>query len=186
MNIKEVFEFLRDGKYIVASKGKYNFTDKFYQEKGNPIIDRSGVMTRSDQEDDQMRRSRDNSEVILRTDPEAQRRTFINFIMMCKVPRRGQTNKGDEYDMNKYSEEGFKVFQQCIKDGVNIDLLIKSTTLYYASGSSYKKKIGNYLVDGDWRTDYLTLVEAAKDGEQALKDHITEELDNGEYSYIIL
>ena len=185
MTVKEVFEFLRDGKYIVANKGKYNFTDKFYQEKGTGKVDHSQVLSLADNATPQMIDSVNNSIVALKTNVEAQRSLFLNFILASKVPRKLETARGDSYDVNKYSEEGFKVFQQMIKDNINMNMLIRSTTLYYASGTGYKKKIGNYLVDGDWRTDYLEMVARAEEGEQSLKDHITEELDNGEHSVII-
>ena len=54
--------------------------------------------------------------------------------------------------------------------------------LYYKSGNSYKKTIGNYILEGNWRTDYLELQQSASAGEEELKNHIKNSLDNGEHT----
>lgn len=177
--LKEVYEFLRDNGYLMASKdGKYQFTKKWSEDLKN-LGTNSVAMHR------EIALSRERSLELLKTDTEVQQRAFLNYILAAKVPRRLEGSRGDTYDVNKYSEEGFKVFQKCIASGIDISLLVKSTALYYASGTGFKKKIGNYLVDGDWRSDYLELLRAAEEGEESLKSHITEELDNGEHTSTI-
>lgn len=177
--LKEVYEFLRDNNYLMASKdGKYSFTKKWHEDLKNLGTNSVAVQR-------EMVLSKERSMELLKTNAEVQRGAFLDFIFAAKIPRRLEGSGGNMYDVNKYSEEGFKVFQKCIASGIDISLLVKSTALYYASGTGFKKKIGNYLIDGDWRTDYLELLAAAEAGEESLKTHITEELDNGEHTVII-
>lgn len=197
MNIQEVYEYLRDNKYLMASKGKYSFTKKWHDDLGTtakimayiPPVDTVFDVERVDDRiaviNNGLILSQQKSMELLKTNPEVQRKAFLDFIFAAKIPRRLEGSGGNMYDVNKYSEEGFKVFQKCIASGIDISLLVKSTALYYASGTGFKKKIGNYLIDGDWRTDYLELLAAAEAGEESLKTHITEELDNGEHTVII-
>lgn len=171
INLKQAFEFLRDNKYIMVLKGKYTFTPKFYHDKGTmkdtqPVFD----MVKVDQQ-----LAVTNSLQML----------FLDFIVLAKVPRRLEGSRGEMYDTNKYSEAAAKEFDKMMKSGVDIHLLTKATQLYYASGTGFKKKIGNYIIDGDWRSDYKELQAAAEGGEQSLKAHITEELDNGEHTPVI-
>lgn len=102
---------------------------------------------------------------------------FMNFIKEAAVPARLETRSGDAYYANKYSEPAMKVFRKALeKEGVNYTTLLRSTTLYYKSSVGYKKTIGNYFVQGDWRTDYIALEQAMRSGAKELTDHITEQV----------
>jgi hypothetical protein len=54
--------------------------------------------------------------------------------------------------------------------------------LYYKGSRRFKKTIGNYITEGDWRTDYEALKRSASQGEEALKNHIKEETEEDGYS----
>lgn len=165
MNIAEVYEYLRDNGYLMASKGKYQFTKKWHEDLGtirNPVFDIVKI---------------DNRIAVLNKDKQ-----FIDFIVEAKVPRRILNSKLEPYDTNKFSEDGAKVFHAALAAGVDYTTLVRTVQLYYASGNGYKKKIGNYFIDGDWKSDYQEMVLRMQEGEESLKTHITEELDNGEHT----
>ena len=107
---------------------------------------------------------------------------YMQFIQQAQIPRRVMNSRGEAYETNKYSEDGMKAFQKAMKAGTDYELLVKSTMLSYKSGSRYKKKIGNYMCEGDWRSDYLALQEKAKEGETEVITHIKNELKDGSYN----
>lgn len=170
MTVKEAYEFLRDNQYILANGSEYVFSKKFYEELATKAV----ISVKS---------SIDMLPTL--TTP---RREFINwqlkfigFIDKAQVPKRIETRTGEAYDCNKYSEPAMKEFRKIIeKEGINEEVLIKSTMLYYKSGSSYKKKIGNYIIDGDWRSDYLALLNAAQQGSKSIEEHIKTEIKTNE------
>ncbi len=107
---------------------------------------------------------------------------FMNFIIEAKVPRQLEGSRGEVYTVNNYSEPAKKVFQKAIeKEGVVYEILVKSTMLYYKSNNKFKKNVGNYFIQGDWRSDYQNLLEAANTG--TIEQHIKSEIDNGSTSY---
>lgn len=108
---------------------------------------------------------------------------YIQFITDSSVPRRILNGRGDPYDANKYSEDGMKAFQKAMKAGAKYELLTKSTMLYYKSGSRFKKSIGNYMSQGDWRTDYMQLLASAEQGVEELNKHIKQELKTSHNAY---
>lgn len=104
---------------------------------------------------------------------------FINLIADAQVPQKLEDNKGGVYYANKFSETGLKVFKTALKRGVIYEVLVKSVMLYYKSSVRYKKAIGNYFAQGDWRTDYEALLASAEAGGDALNKHIKEEISDG-------
>jgi hypothetical protein len=83
---------------------------------------------------------------------------YVKFIQDCTIPKWGESGNGDLYELNKYSADAMKVFRKMIeKDGIKYDLLVKVTIAYYKSGNRFRKKIGNYITEGLWRLDYMTL-----------------------------
>ena len=96
------------------------------------------------------------------------------------MPSRGEGKDGG-YDTNKYSEPAMKVFKKSIESGINYSVLVKSTMLYYKTRKQYPLKIGNYIADGAWRSDYEALLSSAEDG--TIVNHIQKEIDdNTEFS----
>lgn len=93
---------------------------------------------------------------------------YIKYIADAQVPRRSQTTDGNVYDLNKYSVDGMKRFRQMIeKERIDYDLLVKVTKAYYKSPGTYKKKIGNYITEDLWRTDYMVLKQCTTSSEQS-------------------
>jgi hypothetical protein len=70
-----------------------------------------------------------------------------------------------------------KAFRKVLeKEGINYQLLVNVTRLYYKSHRQFAVKIGNYIAGGQWRSDYQTALEAHKEGK--LAEHIQEEINN--------
>lgn len=107
---------------------------------------------------------------------------FITFIQEAKVPKYLENGKGDQYPANNYSEPAMKIFKKAIeKEGIKYDILVKSTMLYYKSQRNrFKKAIANYFIQGDWRSDYKNLLEAAGTGniEELIKSEIDGPISN--------
>ena len=105
---------------------------------------------------------------------------FSDFIIEAKVPMRLEDGKGGVYASNKFSLAAVKVFKAALSSGIQYELLVKSTMLYYKSSLKYKKTIGNYISNGDWKTDYEALKSSAASG--TLTEHIKNEISDGNQS----
>src|SRR6187551_1597515 len=165
MDLTQVIEFLRDNGYIKTTNGKLVFTKKFHEDHAT----QRGVINTGSP----------NALVII--SPGVDSDLFIRFILDSKVPSRLETKTGP-YFANKYSTDAAKEFSKILTKGYNYELLVKSTMLYYKSGVGYKKAISNYILQGDWLTGYEELKAAADTGENELKEHIKQTLDNGEHN----
>lgn len=115
---------------------------------------------------------------LLPTKKEDWERLFMNFIMEAQVPARGEASDGTPYYLNRFSEDGLKVFKRALENGVVYEVLVRSTLLYYKSSTKLKKGIGNYFKQGDWRTDYEALLQSADQGIEALQSHIKQEVSS--------
>lgn len=107
---------------------------------------------------------------------------YKQFIMEAKVPARLENNRGESYQANAYSEKGMKAYRKAIESGIEGELLVKSTMLYYHSKIRFKVAIGRYMEEGIWKTGYDALKEAAAQGEEKLIDHINKETTPDEQS----
>lgn len=100
---------------------------------------------------------------------------YLDFIKTCKIPRQGEAGDGAMYDLNKYTEDAAKHFRDMMKSGIKYGVLVKVTTVYYKGSSRYKKKIGNYIMEGHWRMDYETMKNQT---EQQQQQHLNEQLNS--------
>lgn len=146
---------------MIKKGGKYKLTERFQQEalSGTLVpVERGGALVHV---------------------PEALvdwPARFMQFIMNAQIPPRIEDTKGGSYPGNKFSEDACKVYKALITSGmVNEEMLTMSTMLYYKSSTRYKKAIGNYITQGDWRTDYQTLVEESKKGPDAINQLLKQE-----------
>lgn len=173
-NLSEVLQFLKDNKYLLIHRGTYYLSNSFQAdtkelntiEFTKNIINSIELLGPVDA----------NAKLAEYNPPKDYRLYFIEFIQLSKVPVRIQLNNGQMFDANKYSEPAMKEFKRMIeKEHIDVRTLIRSTQLYYASKSDFKKKIGNYILDGDWRSDYTNLKLSMQAGEKQLKEHIKSE-----------
>lgn len=167
MDLKQIVQWMLENNYLVVIKGKYKVTSKFNKEvtgkeMGVMMLGQKPIVT-------------ENALTSLAsTGPIDWTQQFLNFIKDAEVPARGEGKSGG-YDINKYSEEGMKAFKKAIESGVQYPVLVKSTMLYYKTHSAYALKIGNYMADGAWRSDYEMLLTSAKEG--TITEHIQQQLD---------
>jgi hypothetical protein len=156
---------LADGYVIRSPQEHYMFTNKFYKEFTHKDI--GAVVAIAEVRTETTIIKVPNPEVITNS-------TYMQFILDAKVPKRLEGSNNEVYEVNQYSEKGAKAFRALLKSGeVSLDLLTKSTLLYY-KGPGFKQKIGNYIGDGTWRTAYHAMVDNI--GKNTLKEHIKEEL----------
>lgn len=166
-NLRSLVQKLRDDGYVIIDiHHKYQFTDKFYAdldvvstgEELGLVVQDKGLMT--------MPKSTLEWELL-----------FSNFILEAKIPRTLEDNRGQMYYANKASKDGLKEFRKALERGVVYPVLVKSTMLYYLSSVKYKKAIGNYFAQGDWRSDYEALLSSAETG--TIESHIKTETQHG-------
>lgn len=170
MTLTEVIQFLLDNDYVNTRAGKLAFTKKFHEDH---IAQKGGVVTASIS----------GALIPIPTTHTQMASLFVHFIMEAKVPAKLEDNRGNPYYANKFNEEAGKRFVQMIfKDGVDYNLLVKSTMLYYKSGVAFKKAISNYILQGDWLTDYQELQQSAAAGETQLNQHIKTTVEHGGYN----
>lgn len=170
MTLTEVLTYLRDNKYILSDRGKYVLSKKF-QEDVAALKNTVSLLPPAS-----------NTLPIIAPKSDEWPQRFMQFIMDAKVPKFLENNRNERYAANKYSEDAMKVFKKAIEGGTDYNLLIKTVQLYYASGNRFKKAVGNYFTQGDWRTDYEALVSTSNDGAAALTNHIKETLDDGQHT----
>lgn len=183
MEVHEVHDYLKREGYIKVVRGQYAFTQKYFEALAIPkpkVIQSKGTSSPTVVPAPVQALSASLSTVLSTLDWPAR---YIAFIQEAKVPPRLEDGRGGMYYANKYSEEGAKAFRKILEvDKAEYQVLVKSTMLYYKSGTRYKKKIGNYIVDGDWRSDYTDLVEKFSKGEKEVTQHIKDQLDDGQHT----
>lgn len=184
MEIAEVTEWLLTKGYAVDTKGKLSLTPHF-QKAYSHIIDwltlktePGSMLPATTTKSAPLIPVKENVSLYKYEDWVSM---FMQFIQDAKIPRRCVLSNGDLYDTNKYSEDGMKAFQKAIRAGYNYEILVKATMLAYKSGTKAKKTIGNYMTQGDWRTNYDELVAVAQQGAAELTNHIKAELKDGSY-----
>lgn len=190
MQFNEVLQYLIDNKYILASGGKYNLSKTFQEAAAKVKRDReNGMIVPMTVVPKAMAVEKDpanNYQLMSKATQQGMDwvKAFIGFINEAQVPARLESNRGEVYSVNKYSEDGMKAFRKALEGGIDYKLLVKSTMLYYKSSVRFKKAIGNYMAQGDWRSDYEALKVAALSGTTAIEQHLKQETkDNGHNPY---
>lgn len=178
LTLQEVVNWLTSKKYLLVSKGKYSLSKTFHEDKAR--ISKETIPERVREYPITFK------EAYQVTPPQKGEQwdmIFLKFIAEAKVPIRCDDGKGNYYETNKYSEDAMKVLRNAVeKRNINYDILVKSTMLYYHSSTRFKKKIGNYFIDGDWLSDYTNLLNKSQEGEQAVIDHIKQETKDGTHN----
>jgi hypothetical protein len=169
--LKQLLDQLLMGGYVIMDNGKYVFTPKFYADIVSTAVATIPNML--------------PSTIPVPTSKPEFEMLFIKLIADAQVPKHLPDNKGGVYAANKFSETGLKAFMAAIKNGVNYELLVKSVMLYYKSSTNYKKAVGNYFAQGDWRTDYEALA-ASTTSPEALNQHIKSQINNESKSHFKL
>lgn len=162
-----------ENDYMTIVRGKYCVTSKFNQEVKNVeegIVHVNGIPLVLDV----VHRSKQLSSLDWRN-------MYIQFIKDAGVPSKCEGSYGEFYDCNKYSEEGMKAFKKIVKDEhIDLRVLTAVTKLYYTKVGRFKQKIGTYISEGTWRSDYMAMMDAAAEGGiEGIQQHIKTELKDG-------
>lgn len=145
---KAALELLVRNGYLESVKGKYRCTAKLNQVKGPDVFLQTSLG-------------------VIRIAGTDWQDMFVKFIIEAQVPRRAESSDGGVYDLNKYSADAMKHFKELMtRDGIRYDLLVKVTQAYYKGPGRYKKTISNYILEGIWRMDYLTLIDQSAEQQQ--------------------
>ncbi len=169
LEFSEVQTWLMENLYMIRKNGKFVLTDRFQQavksEKPNSNRELAGT----------------SQEMVIRQPVIDWSMRFMEFIAACQIPAKISDAKGGLYAGNKYNNEAAREWKSMIESGgISEPVLIMSTMLYYKSNLKYKKAIGNYILQGDWRTDYMELLNAKQRG--MIDQHIKSRTDGGEHS----
>lgn len=177
--LAEVMRFLSVDGYVVRTpQGYYVFTNKFYKEYSKQdvgiVVDKAGEVVLA----------KSQGTVIAipqkRLDAKESRDAYLQFIVACGVPARLVNPRGESYAANQYSEQGRKAFAKILERArvgeIDLELLVKTAQLYYKGSASYKLKIGNYIGEGAWESDYQNLMTALTEGKGA--EHIKQSVKN--------
>jgi hypothetical protein len=166
MDLKEVMEWLVTNKFVSIHNGKPKFTTLYHKEvtgieKG---LTSQGIVRETLPSVVNKAVAPFTQQGIATYTPSQWAFYYTEFITACKIPSKALGTRGESYALNKYSEDGMKAFKQAMKDGYKLDVLIVAVALYYKSSISLKKAVGNYMVSGEWKTDYQVLLENAESG----------------------
>lgn len=180
VNLKEVTDYLFANGYLHNVKGDFKLTSSFKKAMdalaaGHSVASvkqrKTGALTAATI-------GRQDVMVLNKVDWIEQ---YKQFILDAAVPKRCQGKYGEPYDTNKYSEPGMKAFKKAMESGIQYEMLVAATALYYKSAVKMKVAIGRYMEEGRWRSDYDALVASAESN--TVKEHINEVTDDGEYSF---
>lgn len=156
----QTVQYLLDNGYLAVIKGKYIVTAKFNKEVTG--LDRGLVLG--------------PGKVPMVKEPDIPKQIswqdmYTRFITEAKVPARIMSPRGEPYQTNAFSEGGLKAFRKALeKEGIEYQLLVESTQLYYTGTIGLKVAIGRYMEEGMWRTQYQELVDHTKAG--TLSQHL--------------
>lgn len=163
-SLQKTMQFLLTEGYVIHSPQQhYMFTNKFYLEHTQQDI---GVVV-------ELTEVKSKTTVVQLVTVAQSKDAYMQFILDANVPKRCEGSNNEVYATNQYSDKGAKAFREILKSGVDLDLLIKATQLYYKS-PGYKLKVGNYIGEGTWRTHYQEMVDSID--KKQLKEHIKGEL----------
>jgi hypothetical protein len=191
MDLKAILKQLTEKGYVLsAGKGKYSFSMKFYDELKMQELAEKLVST--DEKPVAQLQALLLPNGMRVAVPLINGMTYsqlmLRFIQDAQIPQKVAPPHKEPYVVNKYNEKAaVRLYKLILEWGVVYDLIVKSTMLYYKGNNPYKKTIGNYIIDGDWKTDYEALKQSAQQGEEALKEHIKQEISNesGNYGYTL-
>lgn len=163
ITFRDAADFLLQGGYLAPSPSGTGFiaTDKFYKAYvGSASVARIA--------------NKSSVPVVARPVVTNWEEKYTQFIRDAHIPKQAVSASGQRYDINKFSTSGMKAFKKALEGGVDEKVLIASTRLYYKT-NSMPLKVGNYIGDGAWRSDYLNLKGSIESG--TTLDYINTELN---------
>lgn len=166
MSEEEALQLFIEKGYIVSLKGKYQLTGNFHR---NYVPVSTGLVVSNKQ-------IATNSSQAVVTQQEqilGVKELLKKFREDAEIPFRISNDGGKPFTANAVSKEGITAFRDILKSGVDYQVLVYSTKLYYKT-DSFRKGLTNYLVQGDWESYYLEFKKKLETG--AIENHIKGEL----------
>lgn len=108
---------------------------------------------------------------------------YKSFIICNGVPKRLETQRGESYPANTYSEAGMRAYRKAIEQGYDMILLGGAIRLYYKSNIKFKMAIGRFMEEGHWKTYYDELKAAAEQGVDAVNNLVTEQTKDNDVDH---
>lgn len=164
MSEKEAIEVLIEKGYIIPIKGKYQLTGEFHRNY-IPVSTELAVVSRE---------MTVNSKAIVKSENIATVKELLKkFRDDADIPFRIKSSSGQTYTVSAISNDACKAFSQILKSGIDYQILVYATKLYYKR-DSFRKILTNYLKDGDWEVEYHEF--KSKLGQGQVQNHIQAEL----------
>jgi hypothetical protein len=168
-----IMQYLSSEGFVIKSPQNYfMFTSKFYNEYTGQDI---GAIPVSEI---QMVKTL-GAVITMPTKASDVKQAYLEFIKSCNIPKRAETSSNEVYNLNQYSEKGAKAFKKILdrvsKGEIDLQILVKSTQLYYKS-PSYKLKVGNYIGEGAWETHYQEMMDSIESN--SLRTHIKDSIEH--------
>jgi len=109
---------------------------------------------------------------------------LLQFISDASVPEKVYMKDGTFYWANRFSNDAEKTLLKALKDGIQYDILLAATRLYYKGGGQ-PKAISGYFKEGTWKQTYHDMLTSLKDGTTAshIKKNIDTEKKDGNTRY---
>lgn len=157
MTVNDAIELLIRENYMVSMKGKYTLTNNFHRNY-IPVSESGLVVVKKE-----VAKIEANAQLVIPSQPILTvDQMFMQFIKDANVPTRCPTAK---YWLNRFNKDAAKEFGRLLsKESINYSVLLASTKLYYIQTKEYAKTIGNYFIEGTWRTGYQDMIDAADKG----------------------
>lgn len=101
--------------------------------------------------------------------------SFKQFIIDAEVPEKLYLSNGSHYWANRYSVPADKAFQKAMSKGVQYDVLVIATKLYYKAGGA-RVTIANFIQDGIWESFYDSMLDSMQKGttDKLIKKNLSE------------
>lgn len=153
--------------YMVALKGKYNLTGNFHRNYV-PVSSTGLVVAKKEIATNASQAIVTQQEKVLGI-----KELLKRFREDAEIPFRISNDGGKPFTANAISADGVKAFGDILKSGINYEMLVYTTKLYYQS-DSYRKGLTNYLVQGDWEGAYMEFGKNMQQGK--IESYIKSEL----------
>lgn len=177
---RKLFEELASQHYILYYEGKLVVTNKFLREFGTPppaeVPKQQIDILPVPEGTPKPSVSITPKGITLPVLPVAIASPLRQFILDAEVPEKW-TKGRDPYYLNRFNTKAEKELIKILKSGVQYQVLLAATKLYYKSGG-FPKTIANYFLEGVWSGCYEDMIDSLKSG--TVQQHIEKGLDKSD------
>lgn len=156
MTREEAIELLISTGDIISMKGKYTLTGQFHRDF--VPVPKTGLVVSN-----QLATNSSQAIVTQQDKILSVKELLKKFREDAEIPFRISNDGGKPFTANAIGIDGIKAFEKILKEGIDYQVLVYATKLYYKS-DSFRKGLTNYLVQGDWEVAYLEFKKKLDDG----------------------